>query len=106
MTLAYLPVAFIQETLIRGIYQTVFYDSSQHPQKYWLVIILASGVFGAVHLNYSLTLAIFSALLSIPWGWLYFRHRTVIGVTLSHWLIGNFAWLIGFWDYINRGPAL
>jgi membrane protease YdiL (CAAX protease family) len=106
VTLGYLLVAFIQETLIRGIYQTVFYNSIQHPQKKWLVIILASSIFGAVHLNFSLTLAVFSSLLSIPWGWLYFRHRTVIGVTLSHWLIGNFAWLIGFWDYINSASAL
>ncbi len=101
----YAPVSFIQELLARGIIQTAMIIHLVHPRKVWLSIFLVACVFGGSHLHYSLTLSIASFLLSLGWGWLFHRNPTIIGVSVSHFLIGNIAYFMGFWDFLIQHPG-
>jgi len=63
-------------------------------------VLAASVIFGVFHVFYSVELALLSIGASLLWGALYARSRTLIGPILSHFVIGNFLILIGFWDQI------
>jgi len=100
----YAPVSFIQELLARGIIQTAMIIHLVHRRKVWLSIFLVACIFGGSHLNYSLALAFASFLLSFGWGYLFHRNPTIVGVALSHFLIGNIAYFMGYWDYLIQHP--
>lgn len=102
--LLYAPVAFIQELLTRGIIQTAMIIHFVHQRKVLISIFLVACIFGGSHLNYSLTLAVASFFLSFGWGYLFHRTPTVIGVALSHFLLGNIAYYLGFWDFLIQHP--
>jgi CRP-like cAMP-binding protein len=62
-----------------------------------LAILLAALLFSATHLHTSLGMAVAVFPLGLFWGWLYWRNPTLIGVTLSHLLLGLFAFrVVGF----------
>lgn len=103
-TYLYVPISLLQEFLARGIIQTAILISILHKHKNFIAVIMASAIFGSVHANYSFILAFSSLLLSIGWGYLYLKRPTIVGVTLSHYLIGVVAWILGFWDYITGHP--
>jgi membrane protease YdiL (CAAX protease family) len=102
--LMYGPVSFVQELLARGIIQTAMIIHFVHPRKVLISIFLVACIFGGAHLNYSLTLAIASFLLSFGWGYLFYRTPTIIGVVISHFILGNLAYYLGFWDFLIQHP--
>lgn len=96
----YLLVAPIQEFIARGGVQ----GSMQRllPGKYntlWAVVI-GSLLFGLFHLHYSVILALATVPASLIWSILYKRHKTLLGVSLSHFIIGNWVILLGFWSML------
>lgn len=120
MGFLYCIVAVIQEILTRGfvqntvseyfkesallkLFQSSFLVSESAEnikisnKAKWQGIIFANVLFSAMHLHVSYTLA---ALVFIPglfWGWLYSRHKTLIGVCLSHIIIGIWVgYILGF----------
>ncbi len=100
LILAYAPVVVIQEFLAKGVIQTIIEHvlAGRHA-KTWS-IITASALFGLVHIELSVEIAITSFLFGIYWGVVYAKSRTLIGVSISHFLIGNLAYLLGFWNYL------
>jgi len=98
----YLPICFVQEFLTRGIAQTSIEFGIEHKHKQLIAIIVTSCIFGAVHITTSFEFALISIVLSCCWGLLYFRHRTLVGVTISHYLIGIFAWTLNFWNFLTQ----
>lgn len=100
-TYIYMPISLLQEFLARGIIQTAFLIGIVHRYKNFMAVVMSAAIFGAVHANYSFVLAISSMLLSIGWGYIYLKRPTIVGACFSHYLIGLFAWLLGFWDYIT-----
>ena len=96
----YLPVAFLQEFLARGVIQTAVESVLDGPKAALWAIITSSALFGLVHIQLSVALAFASFICSLYWGHLYIRRRTLAGVTLSHFLIGGMAYILGFWDYL------
>jgi len=98
----YLPICFIQEFLARGIAQTSIEFGIEHKHKNIIAVLIASCIFGAIHITTSFEFALISVILSCCWGYLYSRHRTLVGVTVSHYLIGIFAWTLNFWDYLTQ----
>jgi len=100
----YAPVAFIQEFLTRGIIQTAMIIHFVHKRKVLISIFLMACIFGGSHLNYSLALAVSSFFLSFGWGYMFHRTPTIIGVALSHFLLGNLAYYLGFWDFLIQHP--
>ncbi len=100
----YAPVSLIQELLARGIIQTAMIIHLVHRRKVLLSIFLVACIFGGSHLNYSFELAFASFLLSFGWGYMFHRNPTIVGVALSHFLIGNIAYFMGFWDFLIQHP--
>jgi membrane protease YdiL (CAAX protease family) len=98
----FLPLSFLQEALLRGVFQTVLETILIGKLKRIFALLIPAGIFASMHLSYSLEIALFTFVLGILWGLLYFRHRTLLGVTLSHWLIGSLAWMMGIWDIFSR----
>lgn len=77
--------AILQEFVARGIILTSLDDFLQ---KAWLANFITSGIFSSMHVHLSSQLALIVFLPSLFWGWLYMRHRTIIGPAISHIIIG------------------
>jgi membrane protease YdiL (CAAX protease family) len=103
-TFLYVPISFVQEFIARGIIQSALLISIVHKNKKLFAVLIAAGIFGSVHANYSIELALFSTLMSLGWGYLYIRTPNITGPVISHYLIGEFAWLLGYWDYFTKNP--
>lgn len=100
LILVYVPVVVMQEFLAKGVIQTIIEHvlAGRHA-RLWS-IITAAALFGLVHIELSVEIALASFLFGIYWGVIYVKSRTLIGVSLSHLLIGNLAYLLGFWNYL------
>jgi membrane protease YdiL (CAAX protease family) len=60
-------------------------------------ILLSNMLFSATHLHVSVKLALLVFPVGVFWGWLYYRHKTVIGVIVSHIIVGLFGlFVVGF----------
>jgi hypothetical protein len=103
-TYLYVPISLLQEFLSKGIIQTAILISIVHRHKNFMAVFIASAIFGSVHANYSFILALTTMLLSIGWGYIYLKRPTIVGISLSHYLIGVAAWMLGFWDYVTGNP--
>jgi CRP-like cAMP-binding protein len=81
----------LQEFLFRGCFQGTlqFFLIGQNAGR--IAIITTSLIFSMVHLMISPILAFFAFSGGIFWGELYRRHGTLVGVIISHMVIG--AWL-------------
>jgi membrane protease YdiL (CAAX protease family) len=83
----------VQELIVRCGLQTLLYEFLYGDEKTRAVVaILTSNlVFAAahVHLNVGLAMATFAG--GLFWGWLFYRYRTIVGVSISHALIGAAA---------------
>ena len=79
----------IQEFVARGVLQSSlsrFFTSGNTTLR---AILVSNALFSAVHIHVmSGLLAIVVFVPGLLWGWLYSRHPTLIGVSISHLLIG------------------
>jgi membrane protease YdiL (CAAX protease family) len=93
----YLGVAILQEFISRGVILSTIYSvtSSKNP-KFWAIII-SSILFGTSHLHISVGFALASIIGGLLWGYLYLRTNNLVGVSLSHFLIGSTCGLLGIW---------
>jgi membrane protease YdiL (CAAX protease family) len=71
------------------------------PSSGFLAIVVTSFLFGALHMTHSISLSLSALLTSWLWGWMYNRHKSLVGVSVSHFLIGNAAGLMGFWTFFG-----
>ena len=85
----YLLFAPAQEFLARGVLQSSFQEFLDGRWVTTRAILYSTLMFSATHLHLSTELALIVLIPSIFWGLLYARHRTLIGVSLSHILIGG-----------------
>jgi membrane protease YdiL (CAAX protease family) len=93
-------VAPSQEFLIRGVAQTVLFRllGGGHA-KFW-AIVLASLLFAVSHTYFSFWISVLSILGGFFWGFLYMRHQTIVGVAVSHFLIGDYMLATGIWKML------
>jgi membrane protease YdiL (CAAX protease family) len=96
----YLPIAVFQEFLARGVIQTAIESVLATRNATLWAIVTASALFGLVHMQLSVEIAVASFVCGLYWGYLYFRRRCLVGVSLSHFMIGAMAYVLGFWDYL------
>ncbi len=89
--IAYCVFAPIQEMVARSGMQSSFMMFLTSRHKVWLSIFLSTLMFSSTHLHVSVTLALLVFPFGLFWGWLYSRHPTLLGVSLSHVGIGLFA---------------
>lgn len=96
----YLPVAALQEFLSRGVIQTAIESVIDERRATFWAIITASALFGLVHIQLSVGIAFASFVCSLYWGYVYSKQKCLVGVSISHFLIGDLAYVLGFWDYL------
>lgn len=90
----YLMFSPIQEFIVRCGMQSSFQKFFEGRHARTLSIVLATMLFSSTHLHVSFILATIVFPLGLFWGWLYSRHPTLIGVSVSHMLIGFFGLFI------------
>jgi len=84
----------IQEFITRGALQSVLQRFLTGRYAVWMAILLANTTFATVHLHLSPKFALAAFLPGFLWGWIYSRQGSLVGVCVSHILIGNFAFYV------------
>ena len=87
----YTLLAPVQEFIARGVMQTSFEWFYTGKYRALLAILLSNSLFAAAHVHLSAIFAAVTFVLGLLWGYLYARQRTLIGVSLSHILIGLYG---------------
>lgn len=94
----YIIFAPVQEFLVRGGLQSSLFSFLTGPlsQRIWLSIIVSNLIFVTFHSHISFLFSLTALIPGIVWGWLYSRHKTLIGVSISHILVGiSVVFLLG-----------
>lgn len=89
MFVVYLFVTFAQELSTRGFLLTCVERLLTGERRTQIAIWLGAAQFGVVHLHYSFGLGILSLFGAALFGMLYARHRTIAGVTVAHYVLGQ-----------------
>lgn len=90
----YVPV---YEFIVRGVSQTSFMMFLTHRNRRWQAILLSALFFSVASLDVSVKFAAAIFALNLFWGWLYTRHASLIGVIISHLILGYFGlFVVGF----------
>ncbi len=89
LVVAYLIFIPIEEFVVRGLLQSVFRSFMQNKAQIFVPIICSNLFYEFVQglRNYWYGLTIFAV--GIMWGYLYEKHRSLVGVVVSHALIGG-----------------
>jgi CRP-like cAMP-binding protein len=93
MPLAYAAFCPVQEFIARGTLQSSFhlFLTKNTWQSTWYAIILANLLFSATHMHTSFGFAMLAFFPGLFWGWLFARQQSLIGVSISHIIIGFWA---------------
>lgn len=81
----------IQEFCARGVMQTGLMRVLDGPYKQLYSILLSSGLFSAFHLFQNMKFALLTFIPGIFWGYMYDRQQSLLGVSISHIIIGLLA---------------
>jgi hypothetical protein len=84
----YVLVCVCQELTTRGFLQTCIERVLDGKGRTTLAVLLGAAQFGALHLHYSFHLGILGFLGAALFGFLYARHRTIVGITVAHYILG------------------
>jgi CRP-like cAMP-binding protein len=99
---AYTIFVPIQEFVARGCMQTAFEEFLLGPYRRFLAIVVANLVFAMTHVHLSTFFALLVFAPGLVWGWLYSRHRTLLGISVSHIVVGLVAFSIVGFDALYR----
>lgn len=95
--LVYLLFTPFQEFIVRGAIQGSLEDFLVGSSKVFKAILVANLMYSMLHLYMSVLFSVMVFIPGLVWGWLYSRQRTLVGVSLSHALVGEFAFfIVGF----------
>jgi CRP-like cAMP-binding protein len=99
---AYALFTPIQEFIARGGVQSAFQQFLVGPHRTGAAIILANLMFSITHIHLSTSIALLVFVPGLFWGWLYSRHKTLLGVCISHFIVGTFAfYVVGFQNLLR-----
>lgn len=93
----YLLLVPIQEFIARGCLQSVLTQFFTSANKVVLAILTSNLLFGMFHGFKTFTFALAAFAFGLFWGWLYARQKSIVGPSVSHILVG--AWAFGALDY-------
>ncbi len=86
----------LQEVMCRGAFQGSLDIFLVGRYKKVLSILISNLLFSMFHIFVSFQLAVLVFIPGIFWGWLFSRHKTLVGVCLSHMMLGFWAlWVVG-----------
>jgi len=86
--------AVVQEIIVRGALQSAFQEFLTGRFRLVWAVVLSNAMLGALHLHLSPLLAALAMTAGLVWGWMYARQRSLIGVMLSHLLVGWYGLFI------------
>ena len=98
--LDFVPLAYvllsspIQELIFRGTLQSSLKEFLIGKHNVGLSIFVSNLLFALIHIAVSSVLSAFAFLAGLFWGWLYNKHRTLVGVVISHMMIGGWAFFV------------
>jgi membrane protease YdiL (CAAX protease family) len=83
----------VQEFIARGVIISTILNFLEGVKHSGLgAIIMSSMLFSAQHLHLpSIAFAVLVFIPGIFWGWLFVRHRSILGVSISHIITGIWA---------------
>ncbi len=87
----------VQEFIVRGCLQSSLHSFFRMSNSSLWAVLTSNLLFGMFHGLKSFTFALAAFGFGCLWGWIYSRQRSIIGPTVSHWLVG--AWGLAFLDY-------
>lgn len=94
---AYAFFSPFQEFIVRGCMQGALSDFLTGPRRLLKSILITNVIYAALHLYMSVLFSVMVLVPGLLWGWLYARHRTLVGVSVSHALCGIFGFfVVGF----------
>ncbi len=93
---AFVLLAPMQEFVARGALQSSFqrFLPGEGALKDWNTIILANLIFAMMLAHTDVRLALSSILPGLFWGWLYNKQKSLLGVCISHLIIGSWVLFI------------
>lgn len=92
----YLINSFMQEFICRGFVQNNAEKMLTGKYKSPIAVITTSMLFGVVHMHLSGTTMLVTIFAGLFFGFLYLRHRTLVGVTIAHLILGELLFDLGF----------
>ncbi len=93
LPLAYAAFCPLQEFIARGVLQGSFHMFLQKKtwRSVWFAIFLGNLLFSATHAHTSLGFAGLAFFPGLFWGWLFYRQQSLVGVSISHIIVGIWA---------------
>jgi hypothetical protein len=92
----------IQEIIARGGIQSSFQAFLAGKDKKWTAIFMANLIFSMSHIHMSAMVVLLVFPVGMFWGWMYARHNTMIGVCISHIIVGLYAfYIVGFYHLLH-----
>lgn len=90
----YLLLVPVQELVVRGFLQSCFRNFFQGADRVFLAILTSNLLFEMFHTVKEIWFALATFVLGICWGVLYEEQKSIVGVSVSHILVGIWAFLI------------
>ncbi len=87
LSIGFIILAPIQEFIARGCLQSSLMQYVKKDHSIY-AILMSNLIFCSFYSSFALYASILFFILGLAWGWLYLRCQTLIGVSLSHILIG------------------
>ena len=82
-----------QELIGRCGVQAPLYEfmEGSETKRHVLAILISNLIASAAHVHLGMAMALVTFVPGLFWGWLFVRHRSIVGVSVSHALIGGYA---------------
>ncbi len=84
----------VQEVVARGCIQSSFRNFFQGPNRVFMAVLVSNLLFQVVHTTKDFWLALASLIFGFFWGFLFESQKSIVGVTVSHAIIGTWAFFI------------
>ncbi|GAE37155.1 CPBP family glutamic-type intramembrane protease [Halalkalibacter akibai] len=103
MVSIYILFSIVQEFIARaGLQSTLVEFLPNTKRKLWISIIVSNLLFAMAHSHIGTLFALVTFVPGLYWGWLFARQRSLVGVCVSHMLIGVWViFILGFTQFIQ-----
>ncbi len=90
----YAATALVQELIVRGVLQSSLERFLTGPGRRTRAIVVCALLFSISHLHISYLFSLLAIVPGLFWGWLYSRRPNLVGVSLSHIIVGCYVFFI------------
>ncbi|MCL7746122.1 cyclic nucleotide-binding domain-containing protein [Halalkalibacter alkaliphilus] len=99
----YILFSVVQEFIARAGLQSALYKFLPYTKRKVLISILLSNLlFAMAHSHINIWFALTAFLPGLYWGWMFARQRSLVGVSISHMMIGIWVlFILGFTEFLT-----